>query len=382
MAVYSIGRRRVIALLVLTSILLITFDTRGSAILDRGRSIFALALEPFDAASRTISRPIVNAWNGITNYDDLRRENQVLQAQLDAQQGAVIEARAAILEYQELLTLNRLLGTSDYPTVTAQVQGTRPGNFQYTVEINRGSKDGIAVGMPVVNGRGLVGKINTVFPNSAIVLLIIDPGFNIGAKVLTAADGTIEVPTSTPLRPTEQGAPTATSTTTTTTTIADALAPPVGPLDPINPATTSTTVAPSTTIDPTAPVTSAGATIDPTLSTVSTATTVPSVTTTTVPQEIIRETGTLTGQGPDQPLILRFIEDSSSYGRVKVGSPVQTAGGLRSIAPPGLPIGTVSAVTPQTGTRTLRVEVTLGAGSLDKLNFVQVLRFTPATSGS
>eukprot|EP01041_Mallomonas_annulata_P029142 gene29142-51084_t len=120
------GRRRVIALLVLTSILLVTLDQRGSAIIDRTRSVMSLILEPFDAAARVISRPVVNAWKGVTQYDELVRENERLQEQIDSQRGAEIVARAAILEYQELLTLNRLLGSSSYPTATAQVQGDSP----------------------------------------------------------------------------------------------------------------------------------------------------------------------------------------------------------------------------------------------------------------
>jgi rod shape-determining protein MreC len=371
MAIYSMGRRRVIILLVLTSILLITLDTRGNALIDRARSTLSLLLEPFDAAARTISRPVQNAWSGIVSYDDLRRENEDLRAEIATQRGAEIEARAAILEFQELLTLNRLLGTGSYPTVTAQVQGERASNFQYTVEINRGSTDGIEVGMPVVNGAGLVGKISRVFPNSAIVLLIVDPDFNIGAKVLTPADGS--------------SLATSTSTTTTTTTIAIlgsnevTEAPPLGPLDPFDPSA-STTVPPTTTIPiPGSNEAKAGATT--TSTTVPRRTTTGPVTGTTVPVEIIRETGTITGQGSGEPLLLRFVDDSTTQGRVMVGSPVQTAGGLRSIAPAGLPIGEVSAIREQTGTRALKVEVTLAAGDLTKLNFVQVLRYSPTSSG-
>jgi len=383
MAIYSMGRRRVIILLVLTSILLITLDTRGNALIDRARGTLSLLLEPFDAAARTISRPVQNAWSGMVNYDDLRRENEELRAEIATQRGAEIEARAAILEFQELLTLNRLLGTGSYPTVTAQVQGERASNFQYTVEINRGSTDGIEVGMPVVNGAGLVGKISRVFPNSAIVLLIVDPDFNIGAKVLTPADGS-SFATSRPLRPTEGGTA-GTSTTTTTTTIAIlgssevTEAPPLGPLDPFDPSA-STTVPPTTTIPiPGSNEAKAGATT--TSTTVPRRTTTGPVTGTTVPVEIIRETGTITGQGSGEPLLLRFVDDSTTQGRVMVGSPVQTAGGLRSIAPAGLPIGEVSAIREQTGTRALKVEVTLAAGDLTKLNFVQVLRYSPTSSG-
>lgn len=382
MAIYSMGRRRVIILLVLTSILLITLDTRGNALIDRARSTLSLLLEPFDSAARTISRPVQNAWSGIVSYDDLRRENEDLRAEIATQRGAEIEARAAILEFQELLTLNRLLGTGSYPTVTAQVQGERASNFQYTVEINRGSTDGIEVGMPVVNGAGLVGKISRVFPNSAIVLLAIDPDFNIGAKVLTPADGS-DITTRPPLRATEGG--TAGTSTTTTTTIPIlgsnevTEAPPLRPLDPFDPSA-STTVPPTTTIPiPGSNEAKAGATT--TSTTVPRGTTSGSATGTTVPVEIIRETGTITGQGSGEPLLLRFVDDSTTQGRVKVGSPVQTAGGLRSIAPAGLPIGEVSAIREQTGTRTLKVEVKLAAGDLTKLNFVQVLRYSPTSSG-
>jgi rod shape-determining protein MreC len=361
MALYSMGRRRVMILLVLTSVLLITLDQRGSAIIDRSRSVFALVLEPFDAASRTISRPVINAWRGITQYDDLVRENERLQEQIDNQRGGEIVARAAILEYQELLTLNRLLGSSSYPTATAQVQGGRPSNFQYTVEIDKGSVDGIAVGMPVVNGGGLVGKITRVTPNSSIVLLIVDPDFSIGAKVLTEAEVAAGpfVDTGSPTSGNELNPVSSTTTVaSTTTTTIDPSAPTTtidrvqGPLDPVD--GTTTTTAPTTD----------------------------EVTTTTAPPpEIIRETGQLSGQGGGLPLVLRFVDDSSSQGRMKVGSTVQTAGGTKSIAPAGLPIGEIVAIRQQSGSRAQLVEVRSSAGDLSKLNFVRVILYVPNTSG-
>ena len=366
MALYSMGRRRVIALLVLTSILLITLDQRGNAVIDRARSVFSLILEPFDAASRAVSRPIINAWRGVTEYDELVKENERLQAELDNQRGAEIEYRAGILEYQELLTLNQLLGASSYPSQTAQVQGASPTNFGYTVEIDKGSVDGIAVGMPVVNGGGLVGKITQVRPNSSVVLLITDPDFSIGAKVLTEApqQPTITVATEGqgPSSGNDVGTGTTVATTTTTTVPANTTSTTIdrvqGPLDPVDePATTSTTEAPDDTGVPLF------------------------TTTTTTPLEIIRETGTLNGQGSGKPLVLRFVDDSSSQGRVKVGSTVQTAGGTQSIAPAGIPIGEIVDIRSQSGTRALLVEVAASAGDLSKLNFVRVLLYVPNTSG-
>jgi rod shape-determining protein MreC len=344
MAIYSMGRRRVIVLLILTSILLITLDQRGNAVIDRSRSGFSLVLEPFDAAARTISRPVINAWNGIANYDDLQRENEVLRAQIENQRGAEIQARAAILEYQELLQLNRLLGTSSYPAETARVIGDRPGNFQYTVEIDKGSNDGIAPGMPVVDGGGLVGTISRVFPNQSVVLLVIDPEFFIAAKVLTESEPSR--PATLPNRATELDV----NTTTTTTTVPDEV--------------TTTTASPA--VDPLAPVAEPTTTRAPVAQ--------PGTETTTV--TVVRETGTLQGQGADQPMVLRLVGD------VAVGSTVQTAGGAESIAPPGIPIGEISAVRPQSGSSSPVVEVELSAGDLTKLSFVRVLRYVPNLSGS
>jgi rod shape-determining protein MreC len=350
MAIYSMGRRRVIVLLILTSILLITLDQRGNAAIDRSRSAFSLVLEPFDAASRTISRPVINAWHGMVNYDDLQRENEALRAEVDNQRGAEVQARAAILEYQELLQLNQLLGTSSYPSTAAQVIGDAPGNFQYTVEIDKGSNDGIAPGMPVVNGGGLVGTIGRVFPNASVVLLIIDPDFHVGAKVLTESEPSR--PATLPNRPTELDV----NTTTTSTTV--------------EPEDTTTTANPD--VDPLAPVEEPTTTRPPVAE--------PGTETTTV--EIIRETGTLQGQGAERPLILRFVDDTTSGGRVAVGSTVQTAGGALSTAPPGIPIGVISAVRSQSGSSALVVEVEQSAGDLSKLNFLRVLLYVSNLSGS
>ncbi len=394
MAIYSVGRRRVMLLLVLTSIFLVSLDQRGNAVIDRSRSLLALALEPFDAAARSIALPVQNAWHGMVSYDDVRRENEALRAQIEVQRGAEIEARAAILEFEELLILNQLDGAGSYPSLTVRVQGERASNFQYTVQIDKGSTDGIEVGMPLVNGAGLVGKISQVNPNSSIVLLVSDPEFSIGAKLLTKAELAAAVPSS--ASPTANGSTVATGTTladtadTADTATLNTIDRVPGPLDPVVigapttarptpsaaatvdsvPAGTDGTVAPDATTD-----SQTGS--DVVVSTIS-----PTTTSTTIEVgEIVIETGSLSGQGAGRPLLMRFVEDSASKGRVKVGAIVQTAGGIRSISPPGLPIGVVTAVREQTGSRALLVEVE-PAANLNKLSFLSVVLYVPNTSGT
>ncbi len=396
MAIYSMSRRRLIALLALTSILLITLDVRGSAMIGRLRSVFSLVIEPFDVAARTVSRPVLTAWNGIVNYSDLERENENLRAQVDSQRGATVEARAAILEYQELRTLSQLLGSNNLPSVTVQVQGDSPGNFQNTIEINKGSIDHIAVGMPVINGGGLVGRITEVFPHSSVVLLVVDPRFSVGAKVLTPISSEIDTASTTVTPDSSASLPgTGTGTGTETATGSSVAG-----------STATSSSAPSSTL----PGTSAPSTMPPLIVPVPTVTLLPGQTTlplpgdplapvvvaspTTLPVvqpttgtstpggvEVQRETGTLSGQGSGKALVLRFIDDSATTGRVAVGSTVQTAGGIRALAPAGLPIGTVSRVTQPSGSRSPLIEVQLSAGDLSRLNFLRVLLYVPNVSG-
>jgi rod shape-determining protein MreC len=83
MAIYTVGRRRVIVALLLTLVLLLTLDLRGNPVLDRVRDGFARAMAPIESATDVITTPVSRAWNGVTQYDDLERENEALQDQLD-----------------------------------------------------------------------------------------------------------------------------------------------------------------------------------------------------------------------------------------------------------------------------------------------------------
>ena len=337
----SLSRRRVVALVVLTCLLFITLDRNGNPVIDRARGVVATVLQPIDTATRAITLPLERVWYGITNYDDVERENQALRDQIEHQRGNDVEARSAILEYRLLLKVQQLASKFNYPTVAAQVIGDSPGNFQNTVEINVGSVDGIQVGMPVTNGAGLVGRITRVYPTHSLVKLITDPAYSVPAQVLSSADDEgIEGPL--PELPIG-GATTSTSSTTTTTT----------------------TVAVTTTTSP-------GATVAPT-------TAAPPATTTTV-LEVVRETGLLEGQGGNKPLLLRFVDSSSSLANVKVGAIVDTAGGTKGLAPQGIPIGVITRIVAQSGDSSALVEVTPNA-SLRQLNFVAVVLYVSETVG-
>jgi rod shape-determining protein MreC len=348
-----LSRRRVVVLLILTSLLLITLDRRSNnAIIDKARQAFAVVLRPFDVAADAVTKPIANAWYGITHYDDVKDENEALRDQLENQKGAEIEAQTAITKYYELLKLYRLNSVHNYKSVFAQVVGEAPSNFQNTVEITVGTRDGVAVGMPVTDGAGLIGKVTKVYPDRSVVMLITDPQFSVQAQVLSTVDPADAVattttgPSNTAISGRSLDTTTSTSTSTTSTTT-----------PPIN-ATTTTTI--QGQVDAASGTTTSSS----------------STTTSTLPDVTVRrETGVVEGQGSDRPLLFSLIDDTALT-NVKVGDRVETAGGADSLAPQSIPIGTITSVTRRLGSRSPIVEVEPNA-SLTQLNFVSVVLFVP-----
>jgi rod shape-determining protein MreC len=357
MGVYSPARRRLIIALLLTSVLLLAIDVQGNSVIDRGREGFRVVLDPLQSAAEVVSRPVGNAWRGVTGYDDLVDENERLRDLVEGQRADQITARAAQQQYQDLLELNRLPSLSDYPTITAQVVGQSPTNLDQVIEINRGSNDGVAVGMAVVSTGGLVGKVTApVLSDRSFVMLTTDTRYAVEATVLGVAPPP-EEDVSAPSGP-SNAIPNDSITTTSTTTTA----PP-------------TTLPPAVTADPTPdsslPLETPGSSVATPSSTPESTTT----TTTTAPP-IARETGLVEGQGRGADPELRLVDEALNVGRFRRGDSVMTAGGNESLAPPGIPIGLVGAVIRRAGSAGPILKVELSA-DLDRLNFVRVVIYRP-----
>ena len=347
MAIYSAGRRRTMIILLLTSILLITLDLRGNAVFNAARSGFGYAMQPFEIAGEVVTRPVSRVWDGMTKVDDLERENQRLQQQIDTQRSDQVAAQAALQENYELRAALNLESLESLPRKTCQVIGSSPSNFDQRVEIDCGSLDSLRVGMPVVNDAGLVGKITNVSPETSIVMLVTDPLYHVPVKVIAEVEPTpsTSAPDTVPSGLPVGDVTTTTSTTTTTLAPSDTSVPTDNSLAPEGSGTTTTTSSPTTTSTSLAPI------------------------------EVTRETGVLDGYGGDRLPRVSFIADSPLFGRVAEGDAVLTAGGSDSLAPPNIPIGRVANVIPGVGVAGLQLEVDLNA-DLDRLNFVTVILYT------
>jgi rod shape-determining protein MreC len=181
------GRSRLtIALLVFTSIALLTLDFRNAEVVQSARRTAGTVFSPLRGVAETVASPFSNAWHGVTDYGDIKSENEDLRKELDEARGKAVLEEDSAAQLAEILEQQNLEWVGNLQTTTARVLSSDPSNFSHTVDISKGSDDGLKVGMPVVNGAGLVGRLVQVTPNRSTVQLITDPDFLVGVRLLGA----------------------------------------------------------------------------------------------------------------------------------------------------------------------------------------------------
>jgi rod shape-determining protein MreC len=189
----SRSTRLLVVSLVSISLAIITIDYRGGTtgpLAALGRAAKS-AMAPLQEAVTSVTRPIGNFFIGVANLPSLAEDNRELKEQL-AEARAI--AAGAQVNANELEELQDLLDLSElHPGgVSADVIANGVSNFDWTVTINRGSNDGIALDMPVIAGSPeaarLVGKVIEVTANAAEVQLILDRDHAMWAEI----DGTPE----------------------------------------------------------------------------------------------------------------------------------------------------------------------------------------------
>jgi rod shape-determining protein MreC len=179
------GRSRLtLALLVLTSLAVLTLDFRDSNIVSSARRAATTVFSPLRDVAETATEPFTTAWHGITHYGDVTSENERLRERIDEMEGGAVLDEDAAEQLDALLDQLDIEWVGDIPTATARVVAGPGSNFSHTIEIDKGSDAGFQEGMPVVNGAGLVGKLVQVSARRSTVLLITDPDFAVGVRLV------------------------------------------------------------------------------------------------------------------------------------------------------------------------------------------------------
>lgn len=147
------------------------------------RSQLGLALTPF----YWLADLPVRAWNTatqqLTSTSELMAENERLKAEALLMQRRL--QKLAMLTEQNV-RLRELLNSAalvDDRVLVAELIGLDPNPFTHRLLIDKGEKDGVFLGQPVLDASGLMGQVVEVMPYAARVLLITDVTHSIPVQV-------------------------------------------------------------------------------------------------------------------------------------------------------------------------------------------------------
>jgi rod shape-determining protein MreC len=182
-------RRAVLALLIVGSFALLSVTYgQGSDGMQRGVSAI---FSPIQSVADRALKPARDLVNWFDETFDAKGRNAHLHSELEQTRKQMVGSQAALAENEQLRKLVGLDRSgaipSGYTPVTGRVIARSPTVWFADVTIDVGSGDGVAVDDPVVNGDGLVGKVEAVTGGSARVTLIADHSSAVSAKIVPSA---------------------------------------------------------------------------------------------------------------------------------------------------------------------------------------------------
>jgi len=193
-------RRAVLGLLVVVSLILLTAYFGGSP----GNPLHAVqrgvveVLSPVQEGASKALKPVRDVAGWFSDTFHAKSQRDQLQKQVQTLQWKLAQAESAVAQNRQLtreVGLDNSIGIDAYKPVAAHVIGRDPTLWYATVEVDKGSADGVRPDDPVVGDGGLVGKVSTVGPTFSVVTLITDHSMAVAAQVTDqAGDSGVLVP--------------------------------------------------------------------------------------------------------------------------------------------------------------------------------------------
>ncbi len=177
-------KRRIalITLLAVAALALLTSQVRLSERRAVGRvgSWILAGLGPAEEALSRAGDAVARVWRQYTEIGRLRAENQRLGEEVERLKEEVTRLRE---QAQATQRLERLLAFREQlpgRAIGARVIGRDSTKWFSVITVDRGSQDGVHRNAPVVAAEGLVGRVLTVTPTTAQVLLVSDARSAVG----------------------------------------------------------------------------------------------------------------------------------------------------------------------------------------------------------
>lgn len=147
------------------------------------RSQLGLLLTPF----YWVTDLPVRLWEGVnqqfTSRSELLAENEKLKAEALLMQRRLQKLATLTEQNVRLRELLNSAALVDERVLVSELIGVDPNPFTHRILIDKGERDGVFIGQPVLDARGLMGQVVEVMPYSARVLLLTDTTHSIPIQV-------------------------------------------------------------------------------------------------------------------------------------------------------------------------------------------------------
>lgn len=166
-----------------------------SGILNPFQGAFLTASSPMEGVLSTVFEPVAAFLSDAGSINDLREENRKLRLENEDLQRSVVELQQATDRVRELEEALKIpAGAATGQRLAANIVHRDASAFTDVVSIDKGTNDGLRVGMVVVSSRGtLMGSVTRTLGDRSFVRLITDGKSRVAAQVLgTGADGIIK----------------------------------------------------------------------------------------------------------------------------------------------------------------------------------------------
>lgn len=142
-------------------------------------------LAPIGQAGYALTGPFRGAVAWSRDLGVSRADLEVLRQQNDEMRQRLATLEEARLENERLRELAGFVAERELETVGAEVIGRPASLWEGVITIDRGTAEGVTVGMPVLAAEGLIGQVVTAGPYSSSVRLITDRRSGVAALLQT-----------------------------------------------------------------------------------------------------------------------------------------------------------------------------------------------------
>lgn len=191
-----------IFVIVIAIILIVTIGltSRRSEPMSKFESLLGGILTPLNKVTNSLTKGISGVVTSVNDTINAKEENEILKMEIKKLESENRDLRNIIGKSEYLIKEEKLLETTKYDLVKAEVIGREPGNWFDVFTIDKGKNDGLEIGDTVIEAveidsnvyqEGLVGRIVDTGDNWSKVVSITNEKNSVAFKIIRTQDGGI-----------------------------------------------------------------------------------------------------------------------------------------------------------------------------------------------